>query len=133
LSGAAVTVDEQILYQTMTDIAGWGTYRVIARMIAPLVAKSIMKKDHCRMLTGFDPLPYWKQVAVPAFMAFGEDDKAVPVKDSLGRIQSLGNDYIRMTVYPGMGHGLTEPAIPGIYRMSNAYLGDLVDFIKACW
>ena len=65
-SGPGVTVDEQILYQSMTDIAAGGTYRFIAELIAPFVAKSVMKKDNCRMIAGFDPIPYWRQVTVPS-------------------------------------------------------------------
>lgn len=130
LSGAGVTVAEQILYQTMTDIAGWGTYRFLARLIAPLAAKSIIKKDYCRMIAGFDPLPYWKQVTVPSFIAFGEDDKAVPVKDSVRRIQSLGKNNITIRVYPKMGHAVAEQATAGIYRVSEKFLEDLVGFIK---
>lgn len=129
-SGAGVTVDEQILYQSMTDIANRGTYRFVAKWFAPLIARSVMKKDNCRMLIGFDPIPYWRQVTIPAFLAFGEYDQAVPVKESVRRIRSLDKSNITIRVYPQRGHGLAEPAGSGIYRMSGTFLGDLVDFIK---
>ena len=128
-SGAGVTVDEQILYQSITDITGW-TYQFIAKMLAPLAAKFVMKQDHCRMLVGFDPLPYWRQATIPAFMAFGEIDKAVPVKVSVQKIQSLNKSNIAVKVYPQSGHGLASPVAPGIYRMREDFLGDLVGFIR---
>ncbi|MBN2146255.1 MAG: alpha/beta fold hydrolase [Anaerolineales bacterium] len=130
LSGAGVSVADQIRYQTVTDIAGYGTYRFLAKLLAPLIAKSIMKKDYCRMLVGFDPLPYWQKVTVPSFVAYGENDKAVPVPESVRRIEALGNANITVKVYPDGGHAIAEPASLGIYHMQEAFLRDLVDFIN---
>ena len=63
-------------------------------------------------------------------MAFGEKDRAVPLKESVERIQLHNNGNITVKVYPKLGHGMAEPVAPGIYRMSEEFLRNLVDFIK---
>ena len=56
LSGAGVTTDEQLLYEEINNIADMGTYRFIAKLIAPLTAKNIQRMDFWQPLAGFDLL-----------------------------------------------------------------------------
>ena len=126
MSGPGVTTDEQLLYEEVNNIAGFGTYRFIAALIAPITAKNIKKTDFWQAIGGFDPIPYWRKVDVPAFMAFGENDKNVPVEESASRIQALGKANIAVKVYPDGGHAIADPATD---RVQAGYLRDLLEFI----
>lgn len=126
-SGAGVTTDEQLLYEEVNTIADMGTYHFIAELIAPITVNNIRKSEFWGKIGGFDPIPYWQKVDVPAFMAFGEKDKNVPVEESVRRIQALGNDNITIRVYPESSHGIADPVT---HRVREDYLQDLVDFIR---
>ena len=127
MSGAFVTTDEQLLYEETNSIQQMGTYKFLAKLIAPLTTKNIQRMDFWLPLTGFDPLPYWEQVNVPAFAAFGGGDFNVPVEESILRLQSLEKE-IHYAVYPEGGHGITDPNTGEIQKL---YLNDLAAFILA--
>ena len=66
--------------------------------------------------SGFDPLPYLKQLTVPGLWEFGTADKRTPVDESiaiLDRLKADGKD-ITVAIFPGAGHGLldTPPTDP---------------------
>jgi dipeptidyl aminopeptidase/acylaminoacyl peptidase len=125
MSGAFVTTDEQLLYEETNSIHQMGTYMFLAELIAQLTTKNIQQMDFWLPLAGYDPLPYWEMVNVPAFAAFGSGDVNVPVAESIHRLQSLGKD-VKYEVYPEGGHGITEP---NSGKVQIAYLNDLVAFI----
>lgn len=127
MSGAFVTTDEQLLYEETNSIHKMGTYMFLAELIAPLTTKNIQQMDFWLPLAGYDPLPYWEMVGVPAFAAFGGGDVNVPVEESIQRLQNLDKE-IAYEVYPEGGHGITSP-ITG--ELQIAYLNDLVAFILA--
>jgi len=122
-----VTTDEQLLYEETNSIQQMGTYMFLAKLIAPLTTKNIQRMDFWLPLAGFDPLPYWEKVTVPAFAAFGGGDVNVPVEESIQRLQSLEKE-IEYAVYPEGGHGITSPITGWI---QNEYLNDLTAFILA--
>jgi len=127
LSGAGVTTDEQLLHEEINNIADMGTYHFVAKLIAPLTTKNIQRMDFWQPLAGFDPLPYWEQVKVPAFAALGENDKSVPVDESISRFEALEKE-LQIKVYPDGGHGITDP---NTGEMQSEFLNDLVAFIEA--
>ena len=127
MSGAGVTTDEQLLYEEINHIADMGTYLFIAKLIAPLTTKNIQRMDFWQPLAGFDPLPYWEQVSVPGFAALGENDKNLPVEESIRRFEALEKE-LQIKVYPDGGHGLTDP---NTGEMQAEFLNDLVSFIEA--
>ena len=126
MSGTAVTTDEQLLYEEINNITDMGTYRFIAKMIAPLTTKYIQGKDFWLPIAGFDPLPYWEQVEVPCFAALGENDKNVPVEESVSRFEALKKELL-IKVYPDGGHGITNPETG---EVQAEFLNDLVEFIQ---
>ncbi len=126
MSGAAVTTDEQLLYGQITEIGSY-TYPFIAKLIAPITANSLKQKEHLSALYPFDPIPYWKDVRVPVFFAFGEGDRAVPVDESIKRLRENDFNQFQVKVYPGGGHGIDDPQT---HETSAEYLNDLVRFIK---
>ena len=126
MSGAFVTTDEQLLYEEINSIHQMGTYMFLAKLIAPLTTRNIQQKDFWLPLAGYDPLPYWEMVSVPAFAAFGGGDINVPVAESIDRLLSLEKE-IDYTVYPEGGHGISDPTTNEI---QEAYLNDLVTFFS---
>ncbi len=74
--GAAVTTDEQLLHEEINNIAPY-TYRFIAELIAPITTNNLKQQEHVSAIMGFDPIPYWKDVQVPVFFAFGGNDENV--------------------------------------------------------
>lgn len=132
MSGPGVTTDEQLRYEVANDIANWGTYRFIAELLAPVECRFIKREEFWKRNSGFDPLPFWRAVDIPAFMAFGENDRNVPVDESARRIAALGKPNITVKVYPDGRHGiLTLDKVKLTYRVQEQYLRDLTAFIKA--
>jgi dipeptidyl aminopeptidase/acylaminoacyl peptidase len=127
MSGAFVTTDEQLLYEETNSIHRMGTYIFLAKLIAPLTTKNIQQMDFWLPLAGYDPLPYWEKVSVPAFAAFGGGDINVPVEESIQCLESLEKE-IKYEVYPEGGHGITDPDSG---KLQTAYIDDLVAFILA--
>ena len=125
MSGAAVTTDEQLLYEEVNNIIEMGTYPFVAKMIAPLTTRNIQRMDFWQPIAGYDPLPHWEKVEAPSFAALGENDKNVPVEDSVDRFQALEKEML-IKVYPDGGHGIIDP---GTGEVQEAFLNDLIQFI----
>ncbi|MEJ2001735.1 MAG: alpha/beta fold hydrolase [Maritimibacter sp.] len=127
MSGAGVTTDEQLLFEEINTIEEIGTFRFIAKLVAPITVQGIKKRDTWRALAGFDPMPYWARVSAPVFAAFGEGDRNVPVHESVQRFEALPYD-ITLRIYPDGGHGLTDPDTG---RVQQSYLDDLIAFVSS--
>lgn len=125
-SGATVTTDEQLLYEQFSNVERY-TYALIARLIAPIATNNLKHKDDISALMGFDPIPYWKNVDVPAFFAYGENDKNVPVDASIKRLKENGLNNFQVKIYPDGGHSIRDIQTN---EVSDEYLDDLVRFIK---
>lgn len=124
--GPTVTTDEQLFYEVTTDIADY-TYTFIAKLIAPIYVNKIKKKAFFKPLVGFDPIPYWKKVKIPVFLAFGENDKNVPVELSIKRLKENNLDDFKVKVYPDGGHAIMDKKTQ---KVQDTFLSDLVEFIK---
>jgi fermentation-respiration switch protein FrsA (DUF1100 family) len=120
-----VTTDEQLLYEEINNEVEMGTYRFIAKMIAPMVVKSIKEQEFWKLNSGFDPIPYWENVSAPAFAALGGDDTNVPVEESVRRFEEL-DIAITIKVYPGLEHGIVDP---DTHKVLPEYLNDLTEFV----
>ena len=126
MSGPGVTTEEQVEWEETSRLANY-TYPFLARPLALLIARNFIQKEKFwRAIGGFNPLPHWQKVTNPSFMAFGENDKNLPVEESVKRIQALGQSNIMVKVYPQGGHAIFDRATG---RVQEAYLQDLVDFI----
>ena len=60
--------------------------------------------------SGFDPLPYWRQLSVPSLWMFGTADDRVPVPESVAILDQLRIDGKDVTVvtFQNAGHGLLD-------------------------
>lgn len=127
MSGAGVTAEEQLLFEEVNNITEMGTYKAVARLLASFTVKNIQKKDVWRAMKGFDPMPFWRDVRVPIFIAFGDGDTNVPVEASIERFNRLPADAF-LRVYPSGGHAIADPET---WRVQQAFLDDLVAFIDS--
>lgn len=126
MSGATVSTDEQLVYEEINNIEPY-TFRFIAKFFAPLTARRINKTAHQKALVGFDPIPYWNRVSAPVFMAFGGDDKNVPVEKCIERLNAYKLNHFLVKVYPRGGHGISDPETR---KVREDYLKDLLSFIN---
>jgi uncharacterized protein len=126
ISGATVTTDEQLVYEETNNLAPY-TYKFIAKLIAPITAENIKKKEFFAPLVGFDPIPYWKNIEIPVFFGFGENDQNVPIGQCIERLRENDLNNFMIKTYPNGGHGIIDAKAK---IMNQEYLNDLVKFIK---
>ncbi len=126
MSGPIVTTKEQLRHEEIYNMARYIS-KPIAKLFAPLTCLMIAKRDYYKPLVGFDPIPYWKQINIPVFVAFGEDDRNVPVEDCYERIKMHNLSFDLVKTYKE-GHGIIDPSIS---QVNAEYLNDLVKFIKS--
>jgi dipeptidyl aminopeptidase/acylaminoacyl peptidase len=125
MSGASVTARQQLIHEEIHNISNF-TWPFVARLLAPVTAKRILKMDHVKPYAGYDPVPYWKKVDAPVFFAFGENDENVPVDMSIKVLkENLDVDLIK--VYPDGGHAIRAKENN---RVNDEFLDDLVEFIR---
>jgi dipeptidyl aminopeptidase/acylaminoacyl peptidase len=66
--------------------------------------------------SGFDPLPYWRQLSVPSLWMIGTADDRIPVPESIALLNQLKSEgkNIEVVTFPDAGHGLldTPPTDP---------------------
>ncbi len=126
MSGAAVSLEEQLLHEEIFNIVPY-TYKFIAKLIAPISSRILMKKDFFIPIAGFDPIPYWKDVHVPVFFALGGNDENIPVDASIHRLQENNLNHFTMKIYPNGGHAIRDIQTN---KVNGEYLHDVVKFIE---
>lgn len=125
ISGSMTNVDEQLEFEEINNISQY-TYKFIARFISNFTVPALKKRKTISSLFEFDPLPYWKKVKIPVFIAYGERDLNCPVAGSLAIIKKHHFNNIFAKVYPGCGHGLLNKEKTAI---RDDFLNDLDKFI----
>jgi dipeptidyl aminopeptidase/acylaminoacyl peptidase len=124
MSGATVATNRQLLHEEIHNISEF-TWPFIARLLAPVSSRQILKMDHVRAYADFDPIPYWRRVGAPKFFAFGGGDSNVPVEESLEALRQNNIDGL-IKVYPDGGHAIADP---DSHAVQAEFLDDLVEFI----
>jgi dipeptidyl aminopeptidase/acylaminoacyl peptidase len=125
MSGATVPTARQLLHEEIFNMSAY-TWPFIARMLAPISSKQILKMDHVKAYADFNPVPYWQKTEAPKFYAFGGGDTNVPVEESLEVIRTNNIDG-RVEIYPDGGHAIADPES---HAVSAVFLDDLVEFIR---
>lgn len=105
-----------------SDLAGHGVVEPFPRT-----------RDHwvwswARSVGPYDPLPHWRELAVPAVIAYGAQDTQIHVAESVALLLGLPQEPAAprtVLVFGDSGHGLREPSGDGIRP-------DLLDFL-ASW
>lgn len=90
--------------------------------------KNRRQKQFWDKIGGFDPLPYWRGVSVPVFVAYGEKDEYnnVPVAEIVRRLRLLNKSDVTVKVYPGGDHAVEDPRT---HYVQEQLLNDLTEFI----
>jgi dienelactone hydrolase len=97
-----VTTGEENLYSRLTGEEGGQ-------------ASGLSKEEMAQRLkkagpSGFDPVPFLKQITVPGLWLYGGEDLSQPVESDLiilDQLKAEGKD-ITTVVFPGAGHGLLD-------------------------
>lgn len=126
ISGASVSVEEQLLHEEIHNISEY-TYPLLARLIAPISTSKLKQMDHLSAYSDFDPITYLKELEIPVMFAFGEGDKNVPVNACIDRLKENNLNHFSIKTYPDGGHVIVDDESA---RVSARFLNDLALFIK---
>ena len=132
--GSAVTTHQQFLYEEDHNLRQMGVLPGISRALAypaTLVHRTWVQPDFWSAVGDFDPLPYWRGLAVPALALFGEVDTNTPSARSAALLRGLDNPDIQVRIYAGSGHALEDPPEGGNRLFRQDALTDIRDFIRA--
>jgi len=132
--GAAVTPQEQLLYEENHNLRQMGFLPGISNLVAFMSTaylKNIGQKEFWDAVEGFDPLPYWKQLTVDTLALYGREDTNVPSADSAEKLRALKNPRIQVKIYDGSGHALADPVDVGDNIIRKEALEDIRDFIRS--
>jgi dienelactone hydrolase len=107
-SGPTVTNGEELLYSLLTGEEGGGG--------GVLSKQAISYRLKQAGPSGFDPLPFLRQITVPGLWLYGAKDQSIPTDPCIAILEQLrreGKD-LTIVVYPNAGHGLldTPPSDP---------------------
>jgi dienelactone hydrolase len=130
--GAAVTSDEQLMYEENLNLRQMGFLPGISNVISHISTfflRNFGQKEYWEAVGNYDPLPYWKELSVRALALYGRDDSNVPTDESAARLRSLDNPNIEINIYEGSGHALEDPAGVGDALFREDALRDIRDFI----
>ena len=91
--------------------------------------RNIAQRDFWRAVGDWDPLPYWRDVDVPALVLYGKIDSNVPSQASADRLAALGNPNLQVVIFEGSGHPLEDPEGMGDSYVRQDALELMRDFI----
>jgi pimeloyl-ACP methyl ester carboxylesterase len=132
VSGATVTPPEQLYYEEIHNLEQFGFLPGISHALALASSSWIRRVAQGEFWVGiedFDPLVYWRALAVDALLLFGADDTNVPVATSAQRIRELGNPRLRVLVFEGSGHPIEEPSERGTRIIRSDAVDAIADFV----
>jgi len=132
--GSAVSTHQQFLYEEDHNLRQLGVLPGVSWVLArpaTFVARHWAQSDFWNAVGDFDPLPYWKDLGVPALALFGAVDTNVPSARSAGLLRGLNKPGITVRVYEGSGHPLEDPPGTGDRLFRQDALADIRDFILA--
>lgn len=118
VSAPAVTVGEEIYYSELTgEREGTRAGPTAQELSAELRGFTGPR--------GFDPLPYLEALAIPSLWILGEEDRSIPVPETVAVLERLvaAGKPVTLELLPGVGHGMRElddnlpaPVFPIIFR-----------------
>lgn len=132
--GAAVTPQEQLLYEENHNLKQMGFLPGISNLIAymsTIYIKNFGQKEFWDAVRGFDPLPHWEQITVDSLALFGGDDTNVPSVESVANLRALKNPRIQVRIYGGSSHALADPVDVGDNLIRKDALEDIREFIQS--
>jgi pimeloyl-ACP methyl ester carboxylesterase len=110
--GASLPLRDLLAYEESHNLREMGFLPPVADLVAHLNAlfvQHVGQHEFWRAVGPFDPLPYWRQVQVPALTLLGGQDTNVPTAASAERLRALAKSNINVVVYADSGHALADP------------------------
>ncbi len=132
LSGTAVPIREQLLYEENYNLREMGFLPGLSNLIAYPAAWSIREvrqKELWSAIGDFDPLPHWQELEIEALVLYGKEDTNIPAIKSEMLLQSLNKPNITVKLYEGSGHNLETPIGQGDNIIRQEALQDMSNFI----
>jgi dipeptidyl aminopeptidase/acylaminoacyl peptidase len=117
ISGPAVTVGEEIYYSNMTEQRGYPQN------------EADKKLGNFQGIHGYNPVKHIKRMESPSLWLFGEKDISIPVKRSIGLLDSIrtANDIpLELKLYPDADHGIYNV----FTRKREAYVDFIAEWIR---
>jgi pimeloyl-ACP methyl ester carboxylesterase len=90
---------------------------------------NVGQEDFWNKIGGFDPIPQWQKLRVPALALYGENDTNVDARESADKLRSLGKPNIAVEVYGGSGHALEDPPGQGDRIFREDALARIAEFV----
>ena len=132
--GASESMKKQFQYEENHNLRQMGFLPVISDGIAVFSTfyhrNFGPNKAFWKAIGNFKPLAYWKQVKVPSFVLYGEDDTNVNSKRSARALEKLNKSNITIKIYAGSGHAIEDPLGAGNSIFRKDALEDITTFIK---
>lgn len=132
LSGTAVPIREQLVYEENHNLRQMGFLPGISDLLAYPAAwsiRAVRQKTFWEAIGDFDPLPYWRELEVPALVLYGRADTNIPAEKSEALLQSLNKPNITVRLYDGSGHNLETPPGQGNLMVRQQALDDILNFV----
>ena len=130
--GGSVTMHEALRYEEIHNLRQLGFLPGVSDVMSygtSYLVRTVGDPDFWTAIGDFDPLPHWDSLAVPALVAYGEDDTNVRTEESTRRFRALDHPNIMVVVYSGSGHGIEDPEGQGNRIFRRDALDDIANFI----
>jgi dienelactone hydrolase len=127
--GSATPFNEALLYEENNNLRELGFLPGISNLIAypsTFFLRNYTQKEFWDAVGDWDPLPYWREVSVPALVLYGDIDSNVPSQASADRLNALGKPKLQVVVFAGSGHALEDPLGIG----DDIFRRDALDLIR---
>jgi hypothetical protein len=127
--GSATPFDEALIYEENNNLKEIGFLPGISNLIAypsTFYIRNIAQKEFWDVVGDWDPLPYWREVSVPALVLYGDIDSNVPSQASAERLNALGKSNLQVVLFEGSGHALEDPLGIG----DDIFRRDALDLIR---
>ncbi|MGD9723461.1 MAG: alpha/beta hydrolase family protein [Pirellulales bacterium] len=131
--GGAVPMRQALLYEENHNLRQLGLLPGVSNAVAYLSAWHLVhvkQKEFWDAISGYDPLPYWRKIEVPALALYGQEDTNVDAAVNAARLRSLHKPNIEVEVYSGSGHALEDPEGKGDRIFRADALQRIRDFIR---
>jgi dipeptidyl aminopeptidase/acylaminoacyl peptidase len=130
--GSSLDSYQTLHYEETNTLRQMGFLPGVADLIAYLstfILKNLTQKDFWGAVGNFDPLPFWKELSIPALVMLGSEDTNVPAEASKARLDALNKENITVKIYAGSEHALQDPPGTGDRIFRQEALRDIENFI----
>jgi dienelactone hydrolase len=131
--GSVVPMRDALLYEENHNLRQLGLLPGISNAVAYLSTAylvNVSQKEFWTAIDGYDPLPYWRTLEVPALAVYGRDDTNVDALTNANLLRSLGKPNIEVLIYDGSGHAVEAPPTKGNRIFRDDALQRIRDFIQ---